>query len=465
MIESVFTVSDDDQASGVEFPDLEDQQPLGFYLGDPDKPGKSLSPLHTGELPKVNLLMWRAMQRTLNALLQETVSDSEDVVDIELQKRLFQSDSLAITWFISSGQLEKLTNLALASIRARGKEEDESDLRLRLCLSFLSKIRRRNKEESAHLNSRLPSVGLELEYTFDADPDDPKRKFDSSIHFDKHTRLKPLLASFKWYRERASWGEFAIFPTASTATQLRDVLNLIKIGYHPTDCFDPHLTVGGLETSEQHRESQYIQVLVVACGFSTVSTDFLELRRQQGRGSVRFFDQAMKVSGGAASDRYYYVPLLKRRLAKETRLYKPSNIVGDSLVSTEFRTGIPINGFANLIREVNAVYYLSIAAIAHQKPENQRDAVDTLLADVWIETLDNLCALLSEDDILIQDSIEKSFFFTNASTEKEQKNPPILYDLWEVAYQSRQRKVRSKYRKLLAETKHKIKLILKKERS
>lgn len=478
MIESVFTVSADDQTSGVEIPDLETQMPLGESRGDPDEePNEWKSPLHTGEFPYINLLLWRAMQRVLKNLHTEVNFFDDNLEDGEarVQSRMLESDALAITWFISSGKLERLTKATTRLFEVRGKKVDEEDLRLALCFRFLSRLRKKNKEESSFSNPLLPSVGVELEYGMTLDPDTGET-FNTTAYQERTNKLKPMLRAYHEKRESDECGELSLKPTASQITQLRDVLHLAELKHHPHLVFSPHITIGGLTISKEHREPQFIQALLLACGFSQLPTTSLRMREENGFRSVRFVDPIKKnsypkpIPPNRIDTRGFYVPLLKLRNPnhdsnpywRDVDDYKPNN--DDERIATEFRLGLFIFGYPNLVREISGIYHLSIAAIAHQKPVAERNQVEQDLAEVWEEIQMQLTTMLEETGIPITDSVEKSFFSSRYS-DFESNRAPILIDLWEIAYQSRQREVRSKYRRLLTETKHKIKMILKEEKS
>ena len=476
MIESAFTVSDDDQASGVEIPDLETQLPLGDLYGDPDEESNEWkSPLHTGELPYINLLLWRAIQKVLHDLyLCNRFDDDLEVGEKRVQSRLLKSDALAVTWFISSGKLEQLTKTTKRLFKARGKDVDEEDLRLELCFRFLSRLRKKSREEASFLNPLLPTVGIELEYGMLNDPD-TGNTFKTTAYQERTNRLKPLLRAYDEKWESDECGELSLKPTASQITQLRDVLHLAELKHHPHLVFSPHITIGGLAITKEHREPQFIQVLLLACGFSQLSTDLLKLREENGFRSVRFTDYMQKRShlalslGDTKRTIEYYVPFLKLRHPEKGQIfgddvddYKLNN--DDQRITTEFRLGQFIFGFADLVREVSGIYYLSIAAMAHQKPIAERNQLEHELAELWVETQSRLTTMIEESGIQITKSIEESFFSSERSDFYSDR-ATILIDMVEISYQSRQQEVRSKYRRLLTETKLRIKTILKKENS
>ncbi|HNQ17427.1 MAG TPA: hypothetical protein PKH60_04995, partial [Candidatus Woesebacteria bacterium] len=201
--------------------------PLGLEYGDIDGQSEAKNPLSSGELPSANLRLWRTMQRAIRELIDSfDTSKLNDVDTILLQTRILQSDSLLMTWFISSGNLQEMFELKMKSLLERGVCEDEDDMRLQICVDFINKIRQRNKEDQQYQNKYLPTIGIELEFLFIHDPDYPELNFNASDYYYRTNRLKPLDPPYKPIQEVNGAIEYAIGPSASHLTQLREILHL-----------------------------------------------------------------------------------------------------------------------------------------------------------------------------------------------------------------------------------------------
>ncbi|HNS65913.1 MAG TPA: hypothetical protein PKJ26_05460, partial [Candidatus Woesebacteria bacterium] len=340
---------------------------------------------------------------------------------------------------ISSGNLQEMFELKMKSLLERGVCEDEDDMRLQICVDFINKIRQRNKEDQQYQNKYLPTIGIELEFLFIHDPDYPELNFNASDYYYRTNRLKPLDPPYKPIQEVNGAIEYAIGPSASHLTQLREILHLAKIGLHPSNFFSPHITIGGLDLSPDHQEPLYIQSLVFGCGFSEFKQADLNLRREKGKFKIKLRERYKKIT--ETPDGIQYVPFLKKRSAEYTKPYgqKQTEQDEDSLRSVEFRLGNRFKSFQNLTREVDAIYYLSTAAIAHQKDASERDPVEVKLSQIWEELAHKLDEIYLQIGIHFPSGATKSFIFGSSDSEEvkaKRGSTPYNTHLFELGYQS-----------------------------
>lgn len=433
--------------------------PLGIKYGDGpnDLMTHEVSPLHK-ELSPINLKLWRTMNRVVGDLLVEfdlanELLGEDPCSSYEVYTRLLQTDSLLLTWFISSGRLEELYNLRKESLSQRGVNEDEIEARIQLCFTFLERMRERNREVERLKNKYTPTIGLELEIACVEN-----QLAENNLEFYSNPkRVKPVKVPYEVKAEVNNNIEYVFCPTASVKTLIRHVLYLKKMGLHPSKDFYHHVTVGGLKLSPDHLEAAYIQTIVCGCCYANPpSAHFIQMREENGPFSVTTKETYKKFSI-ASNFILYYFPFLRLRESDTTINY--SLINKHQQCSVEFRLASGILGLDNLFREVDAIYYLSVAAIAYQKSFSERDDVEQKLAYLWVSLVTKIEEIFWSISLDYSSGLSRSVFYLGENNFDEgTKNLPYNKMLFELRYQSATNsKLKFEIRRLVRQTKHSIK--------
>lgn len=447
------------------------RRPLGLVYGDPQVtdgiPIHEQSMLHQ-DLPKPNLELWRLMQRCLSELVKKY--EKNDSKFDYLQARLLRTDSIVVTWLVQSGNLQKLTELAIAARRARNDTIDEEKIRLDLCIAFLNRIRRKNHEYTALNIKYLPTIGVELEFGYTRDKDNPEKPFNPLEFYYNPKRLKPYSPPYSFHVETPELGEYSFKPSASPIVISREILALITTDLLPPAMFRPHITVGGLDINDRDIEAFYIQAMVYACAYSLISRKSYEHRKQHGKGSWTYTEPQAKVGKVTKFDQEnlnlieyeIYTPFLKRRDHYDEEVEKYKHYRGRLV---EFRLGAMVPTYSKLVREIDAIYYLSAAAMAFQKPVDMRDDKEMCLAEIWQQLRETLDQLFGECGVDFESNVRKSIIlsepFESISEKSIHEDSVYKSDLFEIGFMARDNpKLRTKFRELLRATKIKIKSVI-----
>lgn len=452
------------------YPKYYTKRPLSYQYGDPQDydgvPIHEQSILHR-DLPKPNLELWRLMQRCLSDLVEKYEKNGSQYDN--LQARLLRTDSIVVTWLIQSGYLQKLTELAIVARRARNDVIDEEKIRLDLCIAFLNRIRRKNHEYAALYIKYLPTIGVELEFGYTLDKDNPEKPFDPSEFYYNPKRLKAYSPPYSFHEETPELGEYSFKPSASPIVISREILALIGTDLLPPAMFRPHITVGGLDINDKDIEAFYIQAMVHACAYSLISRKSYEHRKQHGKGSWTYTEPQAKVGMVTKIDQedylvdyFIYTPFLKRRYLNERGVEKYKH---DRGLLVEFRLGAMVPTYSQLVREIDAIYYLSAAAMAFQKPVDMRDDKEICLAKIWQQLRETLDQLFGECGVDFESNIRKSIIlsepFESISKKSIDEDTAYKSDLFEIAFMARDNpELRTKFRELLRSTKVKIKCVI-----
>ena len=215
--------------------------------------------------------------------------------------------------------------------------------------------------------------------------------------------------------------------------------------------------------------------MVYACAYALISRQGYEHRKQWGKGSWTYTEPQAKLGELIRYDRDYgtnvdyqvYTPFFKRRTFYEANMrdYKQQrrqSADGARSVLTEFRLGAMVPTYSKLVREIDAIYYLSAAAIAFQKPADKRDAKDMRLAEIWEKLKVTLDQIFSECGVDFESDLRKSIIvsepFDRITKDMIQENSPYRSDLFEIGFLARDNpELRTRFRELLRTTKAEIK--------